>query len=43
LAALSDNSQLIVMDRYENVQRITQIIRTLDVPSGSNVPPLRRE
>lgn len=43
LAALSDNSQLIVMDRYENVQRITQIIRTLDVPPSSNVPPLRRE
>jgi hypothetical protein len=42
-AALSDNSQLIVMDRYENVQRITEIIRTLDVPPGSNAPPLRRE
>ena len=40
---ITDDSQLIVMDRYENVQRITQIIRTLDVPSGSNVPPLRRE
>jgi type II secretory pathway component GspD/PulD (secretin) len=43
LAALSDNSQLIVMDRYENVQRITEIIRTLDVPPRNNAPPLRRE
>jgi general secretion pathway protein D len=32
LAAHADSNQLIVMDRYENVQRITEIVRTLDVP-----------
>ena len=32
LAAHYDTNQIIVMDRYENVQRITQIIRALDVP-----------
>jgi type II secretory pathway component GspD/PulD (secretin) len=33
LAAHLDNSQLIVMDRYENVKRISEIVRSLDVPS----------
>lgn len=32
LAAHLDTSQLIVMDRYENVKRITEIVRSLDVP-----------
>lgn len=32
LAAHSDSNKLIVMDRYENVQRITEIVRSLDVP-----------
>jgi hypothetical protein len=32
LAAHLDNSQLIVMDRYENVKRISEIVRSLDVP-----------
>jgi general secretion pathway protein D len=32
LAAHSDTNQLIVMDRYENVKRITEIVRALDVP-----------
>jgi type II secretory pathway component GspD/PulD (secretin) len=32
LASYGDNGQLIVMDRYENVQRITEIVRLLDVP-----------
>ena len=31
LAAHSDSNKLIVMDRYENVQRITEIVRSLDV------------
>ena len=38
LAASPTGSQLIVMDRYANVQRITAIVRTLDVPGA---PPLR--
>jgi general secretion pathway protein D len=33
LAAHGDTNQLIVMDRYANVQRITAIVRSLDVPS----------
>jgi hypothetical protein len=33
LASHPDTSQIIVMDRYENIQRITEIIRALDVPS----------
>jgi type II secretory pathway component GspD/PulD (secretin) len=33
LAAHSDSNQLILMDRYANVQRITAIVRSLDVPS----------
>lgn len=33
LAAHSDTNQLILMDRYANVQRITAIVRSLDVPS----------
>jgi hypothetical protein len=32
LAAHLDTSQLIVMDRYENMKRITEIVRALDVP-----------
>ena len=32
LAAHADSNRLIVMDRYENIQRITEIIRALDVP-----------
>jgi general secretion pathway protein D len=32
LAAHLDTNQLIVEDRYENVQRITAIVRSLDVP-----------
>lgn len=34
LAAHSDSNQLILMDRYANVQRITAIVRSLDVPSA---------
>ena len=33
LAAHADTNQLIVMDRYANVQRITAIVHSLDVPS----------
>ena len=33
LAAHSDSNQLILMDRYANVQRITAIVRSLDVAS----------
>jgi Bacterial type II/III secretion system short domain len=33
LAAHSDSNQLILMDRYANIQRITAIVRSLDVPS----------
>jgi general secretion pathway protein D len=43
LAAHLDTSQLLIMDRYENIRRITEIVRTLDVPPSNNVPPLRRE
>jgi type II secretory pathway component GspD/PulD (secretin) len=32
LAAHADVNKLIVMDRYENVKRITEIVRSLDVP-----------
>jgi general secretion pathway protein D len=32
LAAHLDTNQLIVEDRYENVQRITALVRSLDVP-----------
>jgi general secretion pathway protein D len=32
LAAHLDTNQLIVEDRYENVKRITEIVRSLDVP-----------
>jgi general secretion pathway protein D len=34
LAAHSDTNQLIIMDRYANVQRITAIVRSLDVPAA---------
>ncbi len=33
LAAHGTTNRLIVMDRYANVQRITEIVRALDVPS----------
>jgi general secretion pathway protein D len=32
LAAHADVNKLIVMDRYENVKRISEIVRSLDVP-----------
>lgn len=32
LAAHSDVNKLIVMDRYENIKRISEIVRSLDVP-----------
>jgi type II secretory pathway component GspD/PulD (secretin) len=32
MAAHSDTNQIILMDRYANIQRITAIVRTLDVP-----------
>jgi general secretion pathway protein D len=32
LASHTDSNQLIVMDRYENIKRITEIVRALDVP-----------
>jgi general secretion pathway protein D len=32
LAAHADTNQLIVSDRYENIQRIAEIVRLLDVP-----------
>ena len=38
LAAHADSNKLIVMDRYENVQRITEVVRALDV-APRNVPP----
>ena len=37
LASSMTGQQLIVMDRYENVQRIAEIVRALDVPGA---PPL---
>ena len=37
LAAHMDSNQLVIMDRYANVQRITAIVRSLDVPPR-NVP-----
>lgn len=39
LASHTESNQLIVMDRYENIQRIAEIVRTLDVPGA---PPLAR-
>jgi general secretion pathway protein D len=38
LASHVTNNQLIVMDRYANVQRIAAIVRALDVPGA---PPIR--
>jgi type II secretory pathway component GspD/PulD (secretin) len=32
LAAHMNSNRLLIMDRYENIQRITEIIRALDVP-----------
>jgi general secretion pathway protein D len=34
LAAHGTTNRLIVMDRYGNVRRITEIVRALDVPSA---------
>ena len=34
LAAHSDSNQLILMDRYANIRRISGIVRALDVPSA---------
>jgi general secretion pathway protein D len=38
LAAHADSNQLILEDRYENIQRITAVIRTLDVPPRNKAP-----
>ena len=32
LAAMADNNKLILVDRYANVRRITELVRSLDVP-----------
>jgi general secretion pathway protein D len=34
LAAHGTTNQLVIMDRYANVRRITEIVRALDVPSA---------
>ena len=39
LAAHTDSNKLIVMDRYENVQRITEIVRSLDVAAPARNEP----
>ena len=38
LAAHFDSSQLLLMDRYANIQRITAIVRALDVPPRNQQP-----
>lgn len=38
LAAHADSNQLILEDRYENIQRITAVIRALDVPARNRAP-----
>ena len=38
LAAHGDTNQLILMDRYANIQRITAIVRALDVPPRDRAP-----
>ena len=38
LAAHSDSNQLILMDRYANIQRITSIVRALDVAPRNREP-----
>lgn len=38
LAAHSDSNQLILMDRYANIRRITAIVRALDVPPRNREP-----
>jgi len=38
LAAQFDSSQLLMMDRYANIQRITAIVRALDVPPRNRAP-----
>jgi type II secretory pathway component GspD/PulD (secretin) len=41
LAAHADSSQLLVMDRYENIQRISEIVRALDVCGPDGCTPIR--
>jgi general secretion pathway protein D len=41
LASSMTGNQLIVMDRYENVQRIAEIVRALDVPGAPPLQPSR--
>jgi general secretion pathway protein D len=41
LASSQTGNQLIVEDRYENVQRIAEIVRTLDVPGAPPLQPVR--
>jgi general secretion pathway protein D len=41
LASSPTANQLIIMDRYENVQRIAEIVRTLDVPGAPPLQPAR--
>lgn len=38
LAAHADSNQLILVDRYENVQRVTAVIRALDVAPRTRAP-----
>jgi len=38
LAAHADSNQLILVDRYESVQRITAVVRALDVPPRTRAP-----
>lgn len=38
LAGHADSNQLILMDRYANIQRITAIVRALDVPPRNKAP-----
>lgn len=41
LAAHMDSSQLLVMDRYENIQRISEIVRALDFCGPDGCTPIR--
>ena len=38
LAGHFDSNQLVLMDRYANIQRITAIVRALDVPTRNREP-----
>jgi type II/III secretion system protein len=38
LAGHADSNQLVLMDRYANIQRITAIVRALDVPPRNRAP-----